>query len=794
MAIRGGVAAPGVGTIRATAFASIAASLLGLVLAVPSAALDPDAVEIALSHLHARSAALGLASGDLDEIVVTDLYDTPRIGTTHVYLRQQLDGIDVHGAEVSIAVDARGRAFSVGDRLVRGLRSRPAASLRGPSLSAEDALLAAARHLGLEASGPPTRRAESGGSQPSIVFEPSGLSRNAIPAQRVYVALDGGSDVRLAWNLAIRTPDGRHWWSLYVDAASGRVLRQVDWIHRDSLNVFPLPLTSPDEGPRALIGDVADAAASPFGWYDLDGVAGADHTDTRGNNVFAQEDVDGDDLGGTRPDGGPSLVFDFPVDFDDQPGNYIGASVTSLFYWNNIAHDVMYRYGFDEPAGNFQQNNYGNGGSALDAVIADAQDGSDVNNAQMAVPPDGFAPIMDMFRWIQLQLPPPQLVVTTPPTVAGTYFAGRGLFGAGTLGLSDSIVRAIDPSDGAGPSTTDGCSPLTNGIAVTGNIAILDRGTCTFVEKVGNAQAAGAIGAIIVDNVAGPVIDMAGIDPSITIPSIFLSQSDGQTIIAQLGLGVQGSLVTPAARDSSFDSGVVVHEYGHGVSTRLTAGPSNVSCLSAPESDGMGEGWSDFWALVFTAESSDLDVDERGVAAYLVDAPPNGGIRNYPYSTDLVSSPLTYADISGLDQPHGIGEVWGGALWQMYWNLVGEYGFDPDLYAGSGGNNLALELVMDGLKLQPCDPTFVEGRDAILAADATANGGANQCLIWEAFAKRGIGEGASDGGSANVLTVVESFDVPIACPEPDPTLLAACALLSAIATRRFRGSVQHAKP
>jgi hypothetical protein len=68
-------------------------------------------------------------------------------------------------------------------------------------------------------------------------------------------------------------------------------------------------------------------------------------------------------------------------------------------------------------------------------------------------------------------------------------------------------------------------------------------------------------------------------------------------------------------------------------------------------------------------------------------------------------------------------------------------GFNPDIYGAwnTGGNNLANQLIMDGMKLQPCSPGFVDGRNAILAADQALTGGANQCIIWKAFAKRGLG-------------------------------------------------------
>ena len=110
--------------------------------------------------------------------------------------------------------------------------------------------------------------------------------------------------------------------------------------------------------------------------------------------------------------------------------------------------------------------------------------------------------------------------------------------------------------------------------------------------------------------------------------------------------------------------------------------------------------------------------------------------------------------------PHGVGYVWATMLWEMTWELIDEYGFDPDLYNGTGGNNLAMQLVIDGLKLQPCNPGFVSGRDAILQADLVNNDGVNQCRIWKAFAKRGLGYGASQGSSNNTGDGTASFDMP----------------------------------
>ncbi|MCB0035276.1 MAG: M36 family metallopeptidase, partial [Anaerolineales bacterium] len=215
-------------------------------------------------------------------------------------------------------------------------------------------------------------------------------------------------------------------------------------------------------------------------------------------------------------------------------------------------------------------------------------------------------------------------------------------------------------------------------------------------------------------------------------------------------------------------------------SNRLTGGPSNVSCLGNTEQ--MGEGWSDFLTVVFTAQPTDTNVTPRVIGTYALNENPltGGGIRPAPYTTAMSVNGYTYGDTAAgtLSIPHGIGFVWNTILWEMYWNLVAEYGFNPDLYDGwqTGGNNLALQLVHDGLALQPCNPGFVSGRDAILAADQALTNGQNQCAIWNAFAKRGVGVSASEGSTHSLLDNVEAFDLPDACKKIDvtPSLIHAC--------------------
>ncbi|HYG82270.1 MAG TPA: PA domain-containing protein, partial [Pyrinomonadaceae bacterium] len=144
-----------------------------------------------------------------------------------------------------------------------------------------------------------------------------------------------------------------------------------------------------------------------------------------------------------------------------------------------------------------------------------------------------------------LSLGTPLLKVNSPPAIAGNYEVGAATFGPqlSAPGITGNVVLALDPADGAGPSTTDGCSPLTNAAAVAGNIAILDRGTCGFIVKVKNAQNAGAIAVIVADNVAGgPPAGLGGTDPTITISSVRITLSDGNAIKSQLGTGVNVTL------------------------------------------------------------------------------------------------------------------------------------------------------------------------------------------------------------------------------------------------------------
>ncbi len=747
-------------------------ALVTLALAGMATAQAQPPLDIALSHLNANATALGLTTEDVADKLLKNQYRSSNNGITHIHFRQRSQGIEVANGHINVNVTSDGRVLHVGNRFVGNLTGK--INTRRPRLDAETAIRQAAEQLGLEIPETLFETASIGGPAREARFSGAGLSQDEIPVKLAFYALDSG-DVRLAWEMTIRQADNRHWWNLWVDTENGQILARNDWVAHDQYEVFALPKESPNDGGRTIEVNPAESTASPFGWHDTNGAAGAEFTTTRGNNVCAQEDRDGNNTscgGVTQPDGGGSLDFTsavVPLNFADEPDQYVDAAVVNLFYWNNIMHDLLYQYGFDEASGNFQENNYGRGGLASDSVNADAQDNAgsirpSSDNANMATPPEPNGPFttnprMQMYVWRA----PAEVEVNPPSTAAGIYGAPQASFGAfldGT-GVTGDVEMA---------SPADACSSLSG--FTPGRIAMIDRGNCEFGTKVLNAENAGAIAAIVANNQGGTETFAMGpgVDGElVTIPSVMVSQNDGNTIKAALGAGLNATLrSTQPNRDSDFDAGVIAHEYCHGLSTRLTGGPST-NCLGGDQQ--AGEGWSDLCTLFFTPDAADTETTLRGVGSYLIfDNTPGAGIRAYPYTTDMVDNPLTYGDIQTAGQPgdplsipHGVGTVWATAVWEVYWNLVNDQGFDADLYNGTGGNNVAIQLVVDGLKLQGCNPTFLDARDAILAADQANNGGANECLIWDGFAKRGMGFSADDGGSSSSLAVTEAFDLPSQC-------------------------------
>ena len=596
-----------------------------------------------------------IKASDVAEWDITDIVPSLNPAIQHVYVQQKYQGIPVENGRYKLTVND-GKVTWFINQFVSNMDQK--VNALSASITPNAAISKVASNHQLSS---PTNLTPVAKSAHSFEFDNTGISREPIIVDQVFFYTKEGS-LKLGWKVNLYQLDGNHWWNEIIDASSGQVLATSDWVtkcdfgtpdhenhehtafeERDetapttyemtsldaalvgggSYNVYPLGIESPDHGNRAVVSDPANAVASPFGWHDTNGANGPEFTITRGNNVWAQDDINGNNGTGSSPDGGSNLDFDFPLNLNNTPSTYIDAAVVNLFYWNNIMHDVWYQYGFDEASGNFQENNYGKGGAGSDSVNADAQDGSSSNNANFATPTDGSNPRMQMFLW-------------TNPT-----------------------------------------------------------------------------------------------------------------------------------RDGDFDNVIIAHEYGHGISFRLVGGP-NANVLGGSEQ--MGEGWSDWFGLVMTIRPGDNRNTPRSVGTFAIgQSTTGGGIRPTRYSTDLAVNGTTYNDIGGLAVPHGVGYGFATILWDMTWDLIDLEGYDADQYNGTGGNNIAMALVIEGLKNTANNPGFVSGRDGILQADQDLYGGQYNCLIWDAFARRGVGIDAvenNNGGNNSNTDQTTSFTSGCSTPPP----------------------------
>ena len=278
-----------------------------------------------------------------------------------------------------------------------------------------------------------------------------------------------------------------------------------------------------------------------------------------------------------------------------------------------------------------------------------------------------------------------------------------------------------------------------------------------FTEAAGNFQASNfGRGGAGNDMVLSEAQDGSG-----TNNANFATPPDGNSGRMQMYLF---TTATPNI-DGDLDNGVITHEYGHGISTRLTGGSANSSCLDNSEEG--GEGWSDYNALMLTTNWATAvmadSIKSRPMGTYVEHQAVTGaGIRRHPYNYNMTVNPITYADMAASGEEHDIGEIWCSALWDMTWNIIGQQGaIGPNLYdtSNTGGNIIALKLVLMGMKLQPRMPGFLDARDAILKADSILYNNKFHCAIVRAFARRGMGVNAVQGSSNSTSDQVADFGV-----------------------------------
>ncbi|KXN84354.1 Extracellular metalloproteinase NpI [Leucoagaricus sp. SymC.cos] len=252
-----------------------------------------------------------------------------------------------------------------------------------------------------------------------------------------------------------------------------------------------------------------------------------------------------------------------------------------------------------------------------------------------------------------------------------------------------------------------------------------------FQEKQGNFQEdnfgkGGATTIASGSDGGGDPVQVSIFDTSGRNNAVFSTPPDGISPTARFFF----FQINGVTRDSAFANDVMVHEFTHGITGRMTGGGS-ARCLQTLESGGMGEGWSDMMA-VWVGQTSE-DVKDFKIGTYFTDA----GIRSKPYSTDGKVNPLKFSDVAKLKEVHA------NALTQ------------PD---GIEGNVVFMHNMIDALLLQPCNPTMLQARDAILQADVVRFNGANQCTMWKAFARKGMGVDAGE-------QFTDGFAVPPECAQ-----------------------------
>ena len=628
-------------------------------------------------------------------------------GLIHVRVDQRVGGLVVYGSYVKAAINEQGQVV----HLIENLAPVPANITRA-IIDEDQALRAALGRVHPGVSAPRQARTEDG---TTLFTENGGYFYAAPKVDRVLVSnLDGS--LREGFLVETWTRQ-KNLLNHTLVSGEGEILNVELRTNYDQYFVY---IEDPGKGPQTLVSGPAPVnppgtAPSPSGWLN----SGTHKTiNITGNNVHAYLDAQPNnqpDKGGSNVTNGQFTTAHSTTTAPSTTGNR-AVAVQNLFYLNNHIHDVLYVAGFNESEANFQENNFSRGGAGSDSVNAEAQDGTGLDNANFATPSEGGNPRMQMYLWTGK--PSHQAVVG-----ASLYDAAGAEFGPALT--STGVTGAISLT-----SPADGCTAIST--TLTGKIAIIDRGTCSFVVKVKNAQLKGAIGVIVANNAGDGVIAMGGTDNTITIPSVFVGQSSGTSIKAAAGSNITIRVTTPAPlqRDGDLDSDIVFHEYGHGLTWRM------IGSMSGPMSGALGEGMSDVLAVI-------LDGDDR-MGEYSASDPL--GIRSAPYT----NYPRTYGDVTGANGVHFDGEVYGAIGWKLL-----------ELYTAGGLTNTdLLRDLVQGMRFTPAAPNFQQMRDGILAATAT-----NDCKVWTAFAQYGVGEGATSSVNGSVVTVNESFTIPAGvCP------------------------------
>jgi hypothetical protein len=752
----------------------------------------------AIGHLHALAPQWGAAQG-LAELA--PLVTQKVAGGDIVRVRQLVDGVPVERGELRVLVGQGGTLLAATGVPVPADLPRDRTGFAAGTVQDGSAALAQAVHA-VHGITVPAGALTALAGKPGVAdpIDPAswysgsvgGIDVTQARTRRAWFRSDGA--LVPAWIVeAYLSPVDTTETTLHrviVAARDGRVLEQKNLTVDAAFEYRVWAETTGDKRP--FDGPLVDASPHPTGapgaprtgfaasaQVSVDGLntnpsggsdpwlaAGA--TTTSGNNVDAYTDINSPNgFGGNDFRASTTSAGVFGHTYDPAQSPLVSqaqqmAAITQLFYSINWLHDEWYDAGFTEAAGNGQNDNYGRGGVAGDALRAEAQDAANQgrrNNANMSTPEDGMDPVMQVYLWtgtadLQLALSS----FTTPPPTSGASFGPSNYDVPGTV---------IAGTDGGGASTTDGCEAITND--VTGRIVLLDRGTCSFKLKTLNAQQAGAIGVIIANNTGTTPMGMpndSDVTEAITIPTMGLSMANGATLRASLGTTTVTTTlhrVQGVEADGSLDGGLVAHEFGHYIHHRLSA-------CGTPQCGAMSEGWGDFIAMHMIARPGDDLNKTYAMSAYAYSGDTYFGIRRIPYTVDMTRNAFTFGMVSDEaslptshptsgggpnSEVHNAGEVWATIMWEVYVALQKM----PNADFVATRDKMARYIVA-GLSMAPPDGTFTEIRDAILAA-AYAASPADHDVMAAAFGRRGLGTCAEAPAreSEDFVGTAEEFEV-----------------------------------
>jgi fungalysin metallopeptidase (M36) len=469
----------------------------------PVDAQGPEAA--ARRYLEELAPLYRLSAADAAGAVVTGIHDTGR-GAIIVQFGEQVDGIQVYATRMSLAMDRQLRLVAVSGSLSGASSKGPKARAAGFGLGPRQALAAAMTDLGLPGAAADAVRSlgrDAGAYERFEQLPGSGTAERLIRPARVrsvYLRLPGTLEPAYSVEVEPGLPrsTGTEGYEYVISALDGRVLVRRDLVAHDSFNYrvwaettglhrpldgptadfSPHPTGNPDgSAPGFIPPNLVMLQNGPISTNDAWLAPGAN--ETKGNNVDAYADLsapDGFSAGDLRAGTTAALTFNRTYDTSAQPdasSDQIQAAVTQLFYVVNWLHDWFYDAGFDEAAGNAQQDNYGRGGVGGDPLHAEAQDYGGTNNANMSTPADGASPRMQMYLW---DSPTPKRDGSIDNQIVahewGHYLfhrlvaASNQQSGAMSEGWSDFIALMMTAREG---DNFDGAYPL-SGYATTGAV------------------------------------------------------------------------------------------------------------------------------------------------------------------------------------------------------------------------------------------------------------------------------------------------------------------------------------